>query len=461
MASDKNFIKSGHVIMTENDNRLKDICGKNFSLRLEKFLKDWKIYGAVSTPKEVVRFMLKVSEIDRWEGLSILEPGCGFYDFSREIFCQHPNNIFTGVEINRKIYEIVSTLFPFRTILADFLLWDTNERFDLIIGNPPYGILGSKRYPIRVSKEVKEKYKRLYETMRGKYNAYGLFIEKGIKLLKEGGKLVFIVPCTFMILDEFSKLREFLARSGEIKIYYLDNKVFDKNVTVCVLVITKSSQLKGILELYEVKNNLRDIVFWYVKRGYKGEIIRFENEETRRFEEGKPCIQDIFELHFAARSIEYYKNPNVSREPKPGYICVLKGDNLHPNWIDYEHCYSGLWVPKDSVGEFRWFYKIPHIVVGHTKGGRIVAAVDDKCYAWREEIHLIPKVSLSIEEMKKIAEYLNSDEVQWYVKTLYKDITPHTTITQLRLLPLPKEYNKYLEGRRKYILLEFVKRGDA
>jgi len=443
--------------MVEYHAKPKDVCSVGFALRLEEFLRDWKTYGAVSTPKEVVRFMLKVSEIEEWKGLNILEPGCGFYDFSREIFCQHPNNVFTGVEVNPKIYEVVSKLFPFRTVLADFLLWDTNERFDLVIGNPPYGILGSKRYPIKVSREVKERYKHLYETWRGKYNAYGLFIEKGVKLLKEGGRLVFVVPCTFMILDEFSKLREFLAKSGAVKIYYLGKDVFDKNVTVCVLVVIKSSQLRGVLELYEVKSYLGEVVFWYTRRGYKGEIIRFENEETRRFEEGKPCVQDLFDLHFAARSVEYYKNPKVSRKPKPGYICVLKGDNLHPNWIDYEHCYSGLWVPKDSVGEFRWFYTVPHIVVGHTKGGKVVAAVDDRCYAWREEIHLVPKVPLSVEEMRRVAEYLNSNEVQRYVKTLYKDITPHVTITQLRLLPLPKEYDKYSESRRGRTLLKFIK----
>jgi len=446
------------VVMTEHSAELKNsICSESFTLRLEEYLKDWKTYGAVSTPREVVRFMLKISGIKEWRGLNILEPGCGFYDFSREIFCQYSDNSFTGVEVNPKIYEVISKLFPFRTVLADFLLWDTSERFDLIIGNPPYGIPGSKRYPIRVSHEVKERYKKLYETWRGKYNVYGLFIEKGVKLLREGGRLVFVVPCTFMILDDFSRLREFLAKSGAVKVYYLGKNVFNKNVTVCVLAVIKSPQLRRVLELYEVKNGLSETILWYVKRAYRGEIIRFENEETRRFEEGKPRIQDLFDLYFAARSVEYYRSSEVSREPKPGYICVLKGNNLHPNWIDYEHCYSGLWVPKGSVGKFRWFYTVPHIVVGHTKGGRIVAAVDDRCYAWREEIHLIPRAPLSIKEMRKIAEYLNSDSVQQYVRTLYKDITPHTTITQLKLLPLPREYSKYCEDRRKRTLLEFIR----
>jgi len=53
-----------------------------------------------------------------------------------------------------------------------------------------------------------------------------------------------------------------------------------------------------------------------------------------------------------------------------------------------------------------------------------------------------------------ITKYLNSEEVQQYVKTLYKDITPHITITQLKLLPLPREYNKYV---KKFTILDYVK----
>jgi len=47
---------------------------------------------------------------------------------------------------------------------------------------------------------------------------YGAFIEKSVNLLKDGGQLIFIVPSTFMILDEYRKLRTFLASAGETTI---------------------------------------------------------------------------------------------------------------------------------------------------------------------------------------------------------------------------------------------------
>jgi adenine-specific DNA-methyltransferase len=430
-----------------------DICTASFSLSLENYLRreEWKKFGAVSTPVDVVDFMIDVSGIKRWEGLNILEPGCGFCSFTREIYCDHPDNTFWGVEINPKVYEVISKKFPcFNIVFGDFLLWQTDERFDLVIGNPPYGIPGSKRYPIRVPEETREKYRRLFETAKGKYNMYGYFIEKGVKLLKEGGRLVYIVPSTFMILDEFSKLREFLSRTGELDIYYLGRGVFEKNVGVSVIVVTKDPSLRGVLKLYEVRNYLtRDMKLWYVKTDFKGEIIRFENEETRKFEEGKPKLGDLFKIYFGPTTANYRNYPKFSPVPKPGYVCVLKGDNIKPNVIDYKSCHSGIWVPKDAVGELKKYFTVPHIVVRDTAGGNVVAAIDDKGYPWLEQNHLIPKAPLSMEELRKITEYLNSKEVQWYVRTLYKDITPHTTITQLKLLPLPKEYWKYLKAQQE------------
>ena len=54
-----------------------DICTASFSLSLENYLRreEWKKFGAVSTPVDVVDFMIDVSGIKKWEGLNILEPG--------------------------------------------------------------------------------------------------------------------------------------------------------------------------------------------------------------------------------------------------------------------------------------------------------------------------------------------------------------------------------------------------
>ena len=141
------------------------------------------------------------------------------------------------------------------------------------------------------------------------------------------------------------------------------------------------------------------------------------------------------EIYFAARSPEIRRHPSVVKEPKEGLVPILTGRNLKPGWIDYETCHSGLWMPREEAPSLRFFYAFPHIVVGHTKGARVVAALDERCYPWREEFHLVPKIP-GLDE-RKLVQHLNSEPVQWYVRTLYRDLVPHLTMTQLRLVPVP------------------------
>jgi len=393
----------------------------------------WKTYGAVSTPVEIVDFMLEVSGIEKWQGLRILEPGCGFCDFLNRIYIKHPHNEFVGIEVNRKVYDMAVSLNPqFRLVFSDFLLWNTDEKYDIIIGNPPYGIIGDKsHYPIHVLREKKAYYKKLSSTWYGKFNIYGAFIEKGLKLLKDGGRLVFIVPATFMILDDFKFLRKLLAISGRVKVFYLGPRMF-KGKTVSTVILTVCKGLTGI-ELYEVEE-LKKTVQYYSRDGYDGSIIRFDSPKTLHFEEGTSPLVDFFSFHFAARSPEVKRHLLVSQEPREGLVPVLTGRNLHPGWIDYDHCYSGLWMPREAAPSLRSLYAFPHIVVGHTKGGKLVAAVDKQCYPWREDIHLVPKMDEL--DLNAITLYLNSEHVQQYMHMLYKDITPHVTITQLKQLPI-------------------------
>lgn len=435
----------------------KTITKQVYLKKLEETLNEWRSFGAVSTPREIVEQMIELADLKKQKDLDILEPACGFCNFLIGIYLKYPKNNFYGVEINDEVYKKIKELFkdtPFKLIKTDFLLWKTAKKFDLIIGNPPYGIIGDgSHYPIHILKRRKEEYKKIFNTWFGKYNIYGAFIEKSVNLLKPNGKLVFIIPATWMILDEFSKLRKFLSYLGRVKVYYLGNNVFKGvSVSVCILVFEKGKQGAELFLKNDKKFlNLSTLNSW------NGDILKFETEFTRRLERDKVLLNSVFEIKISARSPEVKNFSKVLQKPKNDALPLMNGRNVKRGFIDRNN-YTNLWLEKREVPKLKTFYGIlPRIVVGHTKGGKIVAAVENELYPYVGDVyHLLPKFKFTKQELEKIVEWLNSEDIENYATTLYKEITPHITATQLKNIPLNIDKNMLKNKEKTFQRLLFI-----
>jgi len=82
---------------------------------------------------------------------------------------------------------------------GDFSALKIFRKIDRIIANPPYGAYQSKDK----RKLLKKRYPNIYTK-----ETYGLFLYKALKLLKPKGRLVFIIPDTYLTLHMHSGLRE-------------------------------------------------------------------------------------------------------------------------------------------------------------------------------------------------------------------------------------------------------------
>ena len=97
----------------------------------------------------------------------------------------------------------------------DFLLADIRTRFDFVVGNPPY--VRQELIPDRLMAE----YRSRYETIYDRADLYIPFIERGLKLLKDGGLLGFICADRWMKNKYGGPLRALVARGYHLK-YYVD-----------------------------------------------------------------------------------------------------------------------------------------------------------------------------------------------------------------------------------------------
>jgi adenine-specific DNA-methyltransferase len=391
--------------------------------------------GVVYTPRELVEFMVHLAQPPR-ERCRVVEPACADAPFLTAFANRYGyHHELVGVEIDTVRLALAKQRLPTATFVeADFLLWEPSGRFDVVIGNPPYGIIGDEsHYPIHVLRERKAAYRQRCSTWRGKFNIYGAFIEHATRLLAPDGRLVFVVPASWLVLQDFQRLRTYLAQQGGLRVYYLGKAFPKRNVSVVVMVLQRGAQ--G-LELYDGMTHLALRKSWY-----SGEIIRFETAEWLEMEQGGVPLGEVFTIRFAARSPEVRRHPLVRQQPLAGDVPILTGRNLHAGWIDYGTCYSGYWMHLKHATDLRYFYGFPHLVVGHTKGTRVVAAVDERCYPWREEFHLIPKVEGI--DLRAVAEYLNSERVQRYMQALYRDFVPHLTSAMLKRTPLPLHLVKH------------------
>jgi hypothetical protein len=92
------------------------------------------------------------------------------------------------------------------------------KKFDLVCGNPPWGgVLKGSLAPV-FEERKKQRFKLEYpNTATGKYDIYGLFFERAVQLLNDGGHFAMITQDTYFDKEWAVGLRQMLANKTNIK----------------------------------------------------------------------------------------------------------------------------------------------------------------------------------------------------------------------------------------------------
>jgi len=188
------------------------------------------VKGFVPTPDQVVDGMVAKLFHGRPPGPDsmVLDPGCGTGAFVEGVarWCHGHGSSMPKVlgiesdsthlqEARRRVGHLQSV-----TLTNEDFLAHRQGLFDYIVGNPPY-------VPITgLSEDERRNYRQRYTTATGRFDLYLLFFEQALRLLKPGGRLVFVTPEKFLYVRTAEPLRRALGALAVEEIHFIDESTF-------------------------------------------------------------------------------------------------------------------------------------------------------------------------------------------------------------------------------------------
>ncbi len=217
-----------------------------------------KLRGAYYTPEDIARFILKWG-INGSTDADILEPSCGdgvFLECLRKDGSRF--NSITAVEFEKEEAEKANAigLRDTKVLNEDFhkFCLETRQRFDLIVGNPPY--IRYQYYDDAQQVLADEIFQKVGLKRTKLTNAWVTFVIGSCRLLKETGKLGFVVPSELLQVKYARQLRQYLSKFfNKINIISFEDLVFaDIQQEVVLLLCERNGSGEHLIEHIEVKD---------------------------------------------------------------------------------------------------------------------------------------------------------------------------------------------------------------
>ncbi len=195
------------------------------------------------TNSEVANFMYDLALNYGYKKGKVLEPSIGTGNLIEPFYKNNNFKSITAFEINHYSKRICEILYPkielhnlfFETVFLQQPRFTSKAKqpwigndFDLVIGNPPYGVLNGK-YVSYFTEKRTFKQKELF------------FIYKSLQLLKSGGMLVFLIPQNFMRNgNSYNKAKIEISKIAKFTDAYRLPKAFDKtDIGTDILILEK------------------------------------------------------------------------------------------------------------------------------------------------------------------------------------------------------------------------------
>ena len=204
-----------------------------------------KAQGIYFTPQSIIQALITkvLPHLSNSTNINILEPSCGSCEMVKALDDLLSNISITGIELNTEIYsEIAKLTFKNKVNLlnSDFMSYNSDILYDLIIGNPPYFVCKKENIPAKYA-----------EYITGRPNIFGLFIIHSLQFLSPNGILAFVIPKSFLNSAYYANIRNYIKQTCDIiaiEDYEAVNDFIDTDQSTFGLIIKKLEKARLMIE---------------------------------------------------------------------------------------------------------------------------------------------------------------------------------------------------------------------
>jgi len=475
-----------------------------------------KIYGLFYTPFWLIEYLVKNTlniKNEELENIRILEPSCGCGSFLIYIF-EHlfnlyknntdyddvkiiksiiENNIYAYdidndaikyaiYSLKIKIYRILRFVpnLKFNIYSKDFLLEDIDFKFDFVIGNPPF--LENRKINKYYDKNV---LKRKFETAKGRFDIYGLFLEKSLNHLKKIGKIGFVLPSTLLYNNNFTNIRTLILNEFDIEeIINLGSNIFvDVDTDMITIIINSRKTIdnnircKNITKYLNKKDNIHSNEYKKIPQEYykynSNHVFDIDSCELvyklrkKIYSDKYIKINDKCEI-VAGIATGNIRNKLLSNEKTWSSKKVLEGKNINnyiKTWNKLYIDYDKSLIDKEN-GEYATFMRqefidSEKILIRQTADRFICTYDNEKYYLLNTLYSLIIREEYKNEiNIKYVLALLNSKLYSFLYRSLIREkgkVFPQVKIYHIQLSPFKmislKEQKKYVDIVENILIL--------
>ncbi len=325
---------------------------------------------------------------------------------------QEGNSLISGTEKELKKY--------FGKNWKDKKAFEWKEKYDVVVGNPPWVTLLHSKIGTAELKYFKDNY---IVASGFKLNLFSLFIERALQLCKNGGLVSFIIPNRLLDTPSYRVLMKNIINNYQIK-FIVDiprgsfENVVAGNIIICIQKQKPYEDIKIYRNVFHSQEKMKPILLKteHIKNNNYLINLNFKNEFVDVFskiDKVSLLLKDFANIH-VGMMIKEKKNVLFSKKFDGANKIIVGRDfdrykKLQNRFfsIDKVEIFGGTKNPKKHLAS-------PKLLVRKT-GDRIVAIFDDEGVFAEQSVYLVlpdseinPKYLLSIINSKLLTFYFKN-----------------------------------------------------